>query len=209
MSQPKESSLISNILIIGFTVFGIVGLGALFINLLIAFLLLGLSIACAILFGNTSEGKADTARRQANAVAEKQSLLMLKKKMQSLSQSPNNASLKKDVVSSFGALKKPDALLIREVGLGLLRLYPLESEVKQVVLATASRAIPVVSKPTDFSSQEIYDLCLDLLEQNPSDSKMKALVLELGRWHFGKVRHGSPTIYDEQAIQNDIMVRSK
>ena len=59
-----------------------------------------------------------------------------------------------------------------------------------------------------ISSQELYDLALRALEANPSNSKAKQLVLKIGRYHFGKLRGGQATIYDEQAIQNDIQVRS-
>ncbi len=60
-----------------------------------------------------------------------------------------------------------------------------------------------------ISSQELYNLALSALEAHPSEPKAKQLVLKIGRYHFGKLRGGKVTIYDEQAIQNDIQVRAK
>jgi hypothetical protein len=60
------------------------------------------------------------------------------------------------------------------------------------------------------STAPIYVTALDLLAGNPRSTVAKQLALELGRWHFGIARpDGLVTIYDEQAIQNDILVRSQ
>jgi len=65
------------------------------------------------------------------------------------------------------------------------------------------------SLPTDLS-EWLYKSCLSLLESNPGGAPCKRLVLEIGRWHYGRLReHGTPTVYDEQAMQNDILVRTK
>jgi hypothetical protein len=58
-----------------------------------------------------------------------------------------------------------------------------------------------------FASAKAYALALEVLEKNPKQPKAKQFVLNIGRWHFGKLRKGKVTIYDEQAIQNDIQVR--
>ncbi|RCJ38289.1 hypothetical protein A6770_13115 [Nostoc minutum NIES-26] len=51
---------------------------------------------------------------------------------------------------------------------------------------------------------------LKILEANLSSQEAKMLVLDLGRLHYSVSRPDKkPTIYDEQAIQNDIIVRSK
>lgn len=56
----------------------------------------------------------------------------------------------------------------------------------------------------------MYDESLDLVTTNSNDPHTKTLALELGRLHYSINRENkSPTIYDEQAIQNDILVRSR
>ena len=52
-------------------------------------------------------------------------------------------------------------------------------------------------------------LALKILSDNPEQPSAKQLVLKIGRYHFGKMRKGAVTIYDEQVIQNDIQVRLK
>ena len=55
--------------------------------------------------------------------------------------------------------------------------------------------------------QEPYNLALAVLEANPNPST-KQFTLEIGRWNLGQLRKGKrPTIYDEQAINNDIAAR--
>ena len=58
-------------------------------------------------------------------------------------------------------------------------------------------------------SDQAYALALQVLAENPDQPKAKQLVLQVGRYHFGKLRKGKVTIYDEQSIQNDIQVRLK
>ena len=55
----------------------------------------------------------------------------------------------------------------------------------------------------------IYNQMLDLLESNPDKKHIKTLCLVLGRKHYASMRPDkNPTVYDEQAIQNDILTRS-
>lgn len=83
---------------------------------------------------------------------------------------------------------KPDQWESHEYALGILR--------------------SMVGMPANLSDW-IYRTTLDLLEENPESSACCRLGLEVGRWHFGRSREdGNPTIYDEQAIQNDLMVRA-
>lgn len=59
-------------------------------------------------------------------------------------------------------------------------------------------------------SQYLYEASLKVLEANPSSQEARLLVLNLGRLHYGLLRpNGRVTIFDEQAIQNDIIVRSR
>jgi len=53
-----------------------------------------------------------------------------------------------------------------------------------------------------------YDAALQTVAKSNGKSSTKHLALEVGRIHFGSLRMGKrPTIYDEQAIQNDINSR--
>ena len=48
----------------------------------------------------------------------------------------------------------------------------------------------------------VYKQILDLLKEHP---QLKPLALEIGRKKYSKFREsGSPTVYDESAIMNDI-----
>ncbi|MBS3029652.1 MAG: hypothetical protein HCA25_22040 [Dolichospermum sp. DET50] len=63
---------------------------------------------------------------------------------------------------------------------------------------------------THAEAQELYNTSLKILEANPNNQETKMLVLDLGRLYYSILRpNKKPTIYDEQAIQNDILVRSK
>ncbi|HET6883516.1 MAG TPA: hypothetical protein VFI31_25415 [Pirellulales bacterium] len=100
----------------------------------------------------------------------------------------------------------------REAGTRLMQLHRelLSAELDPLRLQT------VVSQIVEFKFMrfpqiggEIYGSALDLLSNNPKSPIAKQLVLDIGRWHYGKSRpDGRPTVYDEQAIQNDILVRS-
>jgi hypothetical protein len=55
----------------------------------------------------------------------------------------------------------------------------------------------------------VYNLVLSNLEEFPNNISAKKLALTMGRWVYSKARpDGKLTIYDEQAIQNDINIRS-
>jgi hypothetical protein len=74
-----------------------------------------------------------------------------------------------------------------------------------------------VDLPSDFASLMMaqvlggvfYTRALEIVAEYPESSPARQFALEVGRWHYSRGREeGRPTIYDEQAIQNDIMVRS-
>ncbi len=70
--------------------------------------------------------------------------------------------------------------------------------------------INLVSGITQSETQDLYSTSLEILEANSNSQEAKMLVLELGRLHYSILRpHKKPTIYDEQAIHNDIIVRSR
>lgn len=55
----------------------------------------------------------------------------------------------------------------------------------------------------------VYDSLLSCLARQPGNTELRVNVLEIGRLAYGSKRpEGVPTIYDEQAVQNDILVRT-
>jgi predicted RNA-binding protein Jag len=55
----------------------------------------------------------------------------------------------------------------------------------------------------------VYDTLLSCLARQPGNTELRVNVLEIGRMAYGSKRpEGVPTIYDEQAVQNDILVRT-
>ena len=55
--------------------------------------------------------------------------------------------------------------------------------------------------------QRLYNMTLELLRQNPRSVAARQLVLDVGRWHFGKAHdNGSPTLFDDERIRHDIQV---
>jgi len=70
--------------------------------------------------------------------------------------------------------------------------------------------ILVLQKASDTNSSSIYNSVLNIYQSSSSQKALKLLVLEVGRWHFGKQRlWGRANQVDEQTIQNDILVRTK
>ncbi len=205
MSQRKDEITIGGVLNACFLVLGLLGLVMLFVNFGNGLFCLFIAVVCLFAWLQTPEGKAFSAAQAAAAAAEQKALKTIRTNMQQLIKAPKNTDLKEEVVQSLMALAKPDASMIREVALKLLELYPADSKVRQTVMLSASRCLAVPN--SGFNSKEVYDLALKILEKYPKEPRAKTLVLEIGRWHFGKLRSGVPTIYDEQAMQNDIMVR--
>ncbi len=55
--------------------------------------------------------------------------------------------------------------------------------------------------------QRLYNMTLELLRQNPRSVAARQLVLDVGRWHFGKSHdNGSPTLFDDERIRHDIQM---
>lgn len=58
------------------------------------------------------------------------------------------------------------------------------------------------------NAHSIYQFALNAVKETKGDPDMKAFALSVGRASYGANRPGgNPTIYDEQAIQNDIASR--
>lgn len=61
-----------------------------------------------------------------------------------------------------------------------------------------------------IGTKEAYNIALDTLSQNPEITQLKTLALEIGRIHYSSLRKNKRlTIYDEQALNNDIQSRAK
>lgn len=176
---------------------------------LIFFVLGGLSIGVWAL---TPEGKAAFAENAAQikkqAELAEQAKRELGQKLSALNQDPSNADLAEEILILLGALNLIDLKpRLDTIAFRLLLLRPLDDQVRQAVFELAKKAVG--QSVLQQTSGRLYALALECLQSNSTEPKLKQYVLEVGRWHFGKIRNGSPTIYDEQAIQNDILVRSR
>ena len=57
---------------------------------------------------------------------------------------------------------------------------------------------------------QAYEVALAYLSANPGQVSARSFVVEVGRWHFGRLRHNyHATMADEQIIQNDILRRCR
>jgi len=62
---------------------------------------------------------------------------------------------------------------------------------------------------SSFDSQNFYNSALELIITHKGDARIKVFALNMGRWYYSLQRpERKPTIYDEQAIQNDINARN-
>jgi hypothetical protein len=113
-----------------------------------------------------------------------------------------------DMLEGFNKEKlKP---LISDIVLPLLNIRPLDERVRAAVFLCAQKTISRYDLSTKIPSKVFYDAALDILQQHPEQMALKQYALEVGRWHYSIVRSGgNVTIYDEQSIQNDILVRSR
>lgn len=193
--------------------------------LAIAFLLLAIGIIFWVFF--TPHGKAFARNynnvQQQKAIAEreylKQAQQAFKKDIEFIRQNSN--SIKQDPSSQKLATRMLDHLKkeVSILGMKNILFNSLNSEEKRSTIKLLLSNFPESSQIQNFAFEQIqkgllpsnqaYTLALEVLEENPSESKAKQFVLQVGRWHFGKLRGGKLTIYDEQAIQNDIQVRSR
>jgi predicted Holliday junction resolvase-like endonuclease len=100
--------------------------------------------------------------------------------------------------------------LIGSVILPLLSMKPLDERVRAVVFSCAQRTTSKFNSSNQVISQLFYDMSLNILQQHPESQALKIYALEVGRWHCSIARtDGKVTTYDEQSIQNDILVRSR
>lgn len=88
-----------------------------------------------------------------------------------------------------------------------LESSPLDQDLHNQILSFIGDQRDAFSKHNALA-QECYPLALGILENNPDSLAAKQFALEAGRTsHAAGRADKKPTIYDEQAIQNDIMIR--
>jgi hypothetical protein len=185
-----------------------------FSNGLWAFLIFILSGVVLAIWSNTPEAKALRGKQEAEAkraaLAAAKATEELEKNFQQLSKDPTNAKALNYVLDVLEGLNKEKLKpLISSTILPLLKIKPLDERVRAIVLSCAQKSIsPTLS--TQVPSKAFYAAALDILQQHPEQTSLKQYALEVGRWHYSIARpDGKVTIYDEQSMQNDILVRSR
>lgn len=168
------------------------------------------------IYQKTPQGKAELAQAKAKAEAEKQASIKqdsaLKKRFQQFSNNPSDTESLKYVLDTLASQNKSYLKSwMRPIIIPLLKIRPLDSAVRDTVFSNAKIAITTQAIGKDsLSSKEVYEAALEVLSQHPDQIPLKQYALKVGRWHYGIQRPGGKvTIYDEQAINNDIAVRSK
>lgn len=126
-----------------------------------------------------------------------------KKLIDHIEKYPENLSSHERFASSLSKSRFLSGAVFESL-LRYLDRFPTDPLVHRLFVQSLSK---MIFAPTEYN-QIAYNKTLEIIEKNPGNVNAKKLALEVGRWHFGKLRNGKPTIYDEQAIQNDISVRS-
>ena len=192
----------------------------LFIKFWWALLALFLAIIAYTLYIKTPKGKREQEKLQAQIrekerqaelarQAEAEEIKELENKVVRLSQDPIKDGLLTDILSALADIEqKKVAPLIESVLLPLLEIKPLDERVRATVLDCAKKLSATSLRRGEASSLVFYEAALNILQQNPGQSSLKQYALDVGRWHHSIARgSGTVTIYDEQAMQNDIMAR--
>ena len=186
-----------------------------FYNGLWAFLIFILSFVVIAIWSNTPEAKALAEKQEAEAkraaLAAAKATEGLEKNFQQLSKDPTNAKALNYVLDVLEGLNKEKLKpLISSTILPLLKIKPLDERVRAIVLSCAQKSISRSTLSTQVPSKAFYAAALDILQQHPEQTSLKQYALEVGRWHYSIARpDGKVTIYDEQSMQNDILVRSR
>jgi hypothetical protein len=144
------------------------------------------------------------AQQKKQIAEQRQAKEKLEQNLLLFQQNPSSPDLPREIIKSLKELSTynlVEAPKTREVIELLLISRPQDVEIQNYASEKIKRGM--------FRSQEAYAMALRILEHHPSEPKAKQFVLDIGRWHFAKIRGGKVTIYDEQAIQNDISVRSR
>ncbi len=158
-----------------------------------------------------------TAQYKAEQIAKENAIKLgeeIKKKFQQLSEDPNNTEAFEFLLSTLASLNPPSFIeFIFIVTLPLLQLKPLDERVRTMVFSGFARSVKRdtnSSPPPGDLARSFYDTALGILALHPEELSLKQYVLDVGRWYYSILRpDGRITVYDEQAIQNDIIVRTK
>lgn len=93
----------------------------------------------------------------------------------------------------------------------LLFLGRLEAEPGNLDVASELRdavRLPRSARLSSPFSAAAYAAALKCLEPNPGSTRAKIIALDVGRWHHTNCRHDKTrALFDEHAMQNDILVR--
>ena len=182
----------------------------------IAFFLFIIGVGLLVYGCNTPEMKAGVALVKENQKASVEYAKSLPIRFRQLSDNPTDIeslefTLK--ALASFAAIADKSILKtwMWPVVIPLLKLKPLDKSIRDLVFDYAKKTITIsVTRPDETSSKEVYDAALEILSEHPEQLPLRQYALEIGRWHYTIQRPNRKiTIYDEQAIQNDIAVRSK
>lgn len=200
-----------------------IGAGLLLLGLFIVFLvpsmgLLMFAIGGGLIFAHYKSPQGQKELKEAQKASEEARRASIEERkafeanFERLRNDPSdNVSLQYILNALASQNKKSLKKSMRTIILPLLRLRPLDGVIRDTVFSYAKQVITIKIVGTDeASSGDIYKAALDILSQHPDQIPLKQYALEVGRWHYAIQRPDRKvTIYDEQAIQNDIAVRSK
>ncbi len=193
----------------------VVGTCFIFVNIWIGLLSFLSGCLLVFLWSNSPEAKK-AAKEQSEKTKREQEdaergIKNLDTYFKLLSENPTNTQALDSVLGTINNMNpKTIRGIMNKSILPLLVLKPLDERVRATILACAQKAILRHTSDQNISSRDVYNTALQILEQNPEQTSLKQYALEVGRWHYSIVRpDGKVTIYDEQSIQNDILVRSR
>jgi hypothetical protein len=154
------------------------------------------------------------AMEEAERIAKEKFIEEVRKNLQLLSEDSNNTQALEFLLSKLESFKPPSFReFIPIVALPLLQLKPLDQRVRTMVFSGFFRSVKrdtYSSPPPSDLARSFYDTALGILALYPEELSLKPYVLDVGRWYYSILRpDGRITIYDEQAIQNDIIARTR
>ena len=198
----------------------IIGIAILFLGVFPGlFLKFSITLWCSVIGGGFIFAHSMTPQAKAQSVqaeVEKQASIergdVLKGRFQKFSNNPSDIESLEYVLNTLSSQNKSSLKSwMRPIIIPLLKVKPLDSAIRDTIFSYAK--IAITSKAigqNDLSSKEVYEAALEVLSQHPDQIPLKQYALEVGRWHHSIQRPDRKvTIYDEQAINNDIAVRSK
>lgn len=182
---------------------GVVAFFSLFVGSIPFFISATVSIACFIIYSESPGGKYKRQQKLQKIIERDQ---LIDEMFLRVQQNPDNIQLMIEIFDLLGQLDSNSRRgKIHTIVFPLLKLFP-ESEIAR----NRSFNFSVGCASSTNIPSELYRVALEILEENPEMSELKVYALEVGRWYYSSQRPDrKPTIYDEQAIQNDIIVRTK